>query len=152
MATAAELVFAEQFGHLRQVAESRGWDLTQTDGPGFILGLPARDGSRFALQVTCENFPGTPPIWRWCNPETHIPDQLLDMPRGSGGYFHNSGRICAPWNRIAYSQVDPQGPHSDWQLENWMTNPKTGCCTTLPAMALRLAVELMSARYQGRKG
>lgn len=151
MATAAELVFAEQLGRLREVAESGGWDLKQTDGPEFILGLPARDGSRLALKVACDDYPGTPPAWLWCNPESEECDQPADTPRGSG-YFHDSGRICAPWNRLAYKQVDSKGPHGDWELSTWMTNPKTGGCTTLAAMALRLAVELMSPRYQGRKG
>ena len=151
MATLTDLLFAEQFGHLREVAESRGWSLKQIEGPGFELVLPARDGSRFGLKVHCDGYPGTPPAWRWCNPDTGVCDQLADTP-GGGGYFHSSGRICAPWNRLAYKQVDAQGPHGDWQLSTWMTNPKTGGCTTLAAMALRIAVELKNDRYKGRKG
>jgi hypothetical protein len=151
VATAAELVFAEQFGHLREVAGKRGWDLKQIDGPGFVLGLPTRDGSRLALKVTCDDYPGLPPAWRWCNGDSGECDQPADTPRGSA-YFHSSGRVCAPWNRLAYTQADPKGPHSDWELGGWMTNPKTGGCTTLAAMALRLAVELQSSRYQGRMG
>jgi len=149
--TAAELVFAEQFAHLRQVADSRGWDLKEIDGPGFTLDLPTHDGSRLGLKVVCDNLPGMPPGWRWRNPETGECDRPADTPRGSG-YFHDSGRICAPWNRFAYKQVVTDGPHADWELTTWMTNPKTGSCTTLAAMALRLAVELMSPRYKGRKG
>jgi len=146
-----DLVFAEQFGHLREVAERRNWSLKEIDGPGFELVLPARDGSRFGLNVMCDGYPATPPAWRWCNLDTGVCDQPADTPHGSG-YFHNSGRICAPSNRLAYKQVDDQGPHSDWQISTWMTNPKTGSCTTLAAMALRMAVELRSERYQGRKG
>lgn len=152
MTTVTDLAFAEQFGDLREVAERRGWPLKPIDGPGFGLVLPARDGSQFSLKVLCDGYPGTPPAWWWCNPESGICDQPGDTPRGSGGYFHGSGRICAPWNRLAYKQVDAQGPHGDWQLSTWMTNPQTGSCTTLAAMALRMAVELQSDRYQGRKG
>lgn len=150
MATATDLVFEEQFGHLREVAANRGWDLKQTGGQIFVLGLPARDGSHLWLKVECDGFPGTPPAWHWHNPETETLDSPADMPKGSGGYFHGSGRICAPWNRLAYKAVDPQGPHGDWELANWMTNSKTGRCTTLAAMALRVAVELASTRFQGR--
>ncbi len=150
MATATELVFAEQFGHLRQVAESHGWGLRETGGPGFVLTLPARDGSRFGLKVACDGFTGLPPVWQWCHPESEACGAPAATPRGSGGYFHGSGRICAPWNRLAYQQVDPKGPHGDWQLANWVTNPQTGTCTTLAAMALRMAVELKSDRYHGR--
>ena len=151
MATVAEVLFEEEFGHLFQVAENRGWDLKRIDGPGFILVLPARDGSRFALQVICEHYKRLPPIWRWYNTTTHTSNQPSDTPKGSGGYFHSSGRICAPWNRIAYRQEDPKGPHKDWQLANWITNPKIGACITLTAMAIRMAVELVSERYKGRK-
>ena len=145
-----DLAFEEEFGHLREVAENRGWDLKLTHGPGFILVLPARDGSYFALQVVCADYPRLPPIWRWCNPQTHGSNQPSDTPKGSGGYFHSSGIICAPWNRIAYKQEDPKGPHDDWQLANWITNPNTGECTTLTAMAVRIAVEFASERYKSR--
>ena len=152
MATVTDLVFEEEFGHLCQVAENRGWDLTQIDGPGFILVLPARDESYFALRVICDDYRSLPPILRWHNTKTHASNQLSDTPKGSGGYFHGSGRICAPWNRIAYKQEDPKGPHGNWQLSNWITNPRTGECTTLTAMAVRMAVELISDRYKGRNG
>ena len=152
MATVTDLIFTEEFGHLREVAENRGWDLMRIEGPGFVLILPARDGSRFALRVNCEAYKTLPPTWRWCNLETHAPAQPPDTPKGSGGYFYGVGYICAPWNRAAYQQEDPGGPHSDWELTNWMTNPNTGQCVSLTAMALRMAVELVSERYKGRQG
>lgn len=152
METVTELAFEEEFNKLREVAENRKWTLSRTDKLKFVLVLPACDGSCFGLYASCENFPVNPPTWLWCNPETHITNQPSDTPKGSGGYFHGSGRICAPWNRAAYRQEDPQGPHSDWQLQNWRTNPDAGGCTTLLAMALRLFVELSSKRYEGRKG
>ena len=150
MPTAAELLFAEQFDHLNQIAAGKGWELKRTDRPGFVLGLPARDGSRYFLKAECEGFLGVPPAWHWYNPETGTLDAPADTPRGSGGYFHGSGRICAPWNRLAYKSVDPAGPHGDWELSNWTGNPQTGACTTLSAMVLRIAVELGSTRYTGR--
>lgn len=152
MPTVADLVFEQEFSDLRQVAESRGWGLTRIDGPGFILVLPAYDESTFALRVVCDSYPRLPPVWRWYNPRTLESDQPSDTPTGGSGYFHGSGRICAPWNRTAYKQEDPKGPHSDWKLANWMSNPLTGECKTLSAMALRIVVELGSMRYQGRKG
>lgn len=152
MATVTDLVFEEQFGQLLEVAVHRQWDLTRIDGPGFILGLSARDRSLFFLLVTCCDYPTFPPAWSWYNPKTETCHQVADTPRGTGGYFHGSGRICAPWNRIAYRQEDPKGPHKNWQLANWISNPKTNGCTTLAAMALRMAVELASPRFHGRQG
>lgn len=145
-----ELVFEEQFGDLSDIAQHRRWDLQRTDEPGFILTLPARDDSRFSVQVVCTDFPTLPPIWSWYDIQTHQRNQEANTPMGSGGYFHGSGRICAPWNRIAYREVDSNGPHSDWRLTDWMSNPNTQGCITLAGMALRVSVELLSPRYHGR--
>ena len=147
MATAAQLVFEEQFGHLMENAASQGWPLERA----FIIGMKARDGSQYWLLVDCSDYPALPPAWHWYNPATRLLDQPADTPKGSG-FLHGSGRICAPWNRLAYKKIDPNGPHDDWDLANWISNPKTSDCTTLSAMALRINVELSSARYQDRTG
>jgi hypothetical protein len=147
MATAGQLVFEEQFGHLAENAGSRDWSLERA----FVLGLKARDGSRYWLLVDCSDFPALPAAWHWYNPIGRALDQPADTPKGSG-FVHSSGRLCAPCNRLAYKKVDPNGPHDDWDLANWMTNPKTGKCTTLSAMALRIHVEMNSEHYQGRMG
>ena len=147
MATVGELVFEEQFAHLRENALSHGWPLERA----FILGMKARDGSLYWVLVDCTEYPALPAAWHWYNPTTRLLDQPADTPKG-GTYFHSSGRICAPWNRLAYKNIDPSGPHEDWDLVNWITNPKTGSCTTLSAMALRIHVELNAAHYVGRMG
>src|SRR5262249_39031067 len=125
MPTAAELLFAEQFKDLREIAANKGWDLEQTDGPGFVLSLPARDGSRLAHKVNRDGYKGNPWAWHWYNREPGALDPPADTRKGSG-YFHSSGPICAPWNRLAYKSINAKGPHDDWNLANWMTNPKTG--------------------------
>lgn len=147
MATASELAFAEQLGHLREIATSREWPLE----PAFICGVKARDDHQYWLLVDCTAYPALPPAWHWYNPTTRSLDQPADTPKGSG-FLHPSGVICAPWNRLAYKKINPNGPHDDWDSANWMMNPKTGGCTTLSAMALRINVELNSERYQGRMG
>lgn len=147
MATAGELVFEEQFHHLRENAGSRDWSLERA----FILGLKARDGSQYWQLVDCSDYPAVPPAWHWYNPSSGALDQPADTPKGNG-FLHSSGRVCAPWNRLAYKSIDPLGPHDDWDLANWMTNPNTGKCTTLSAMALRIQVEMSSEHYHGRMG
>jgi hypothetical protein len=147
MTTAGELVLAEQLGDLQEIAASKQWEFARA----FVLGMPARDGSRFWLFVECDAFPALPPAWHWYNPKTRALDQRADTPKG-GTFFHDSGRICAPWNRLAYTSCDPAGPHGDWELASWAANPQTGKCTTLCAMALRIHVELNSERFQGQLG
>lgn len=147
MITAGELAFVEQFGNLQEIATSKEWQLDRA----FILGMKAGDGSQYWLLVDCTGFPAMPPAWHWYDPDTRTLDQAAATPKGSG-FLHSSGRICAPWNRLAYKTIDPQGPHGDWDLTSWLSNSYTGKCTTLSAMALRIFVELNSNHYTGRLG
>lgn len=94
-------------------------------------------------------YSAEPPAWHWYNADTKQIDQLRDTPK-EVGFFHGSGVICAPWNRLAYKSVDSRGPHDDWQIGDWRSNPQTGGCKTLGAMAQRIALEL-KLRMQGRK-
>ena len=59
--------------------------------------------------------------------------------------------IFAPWNRLAYSSVDPKGPHGDWTIGDWQKNSYTGGCTTLGHMALRIYVELNGPRFNRKR-
>jgi len=54
MATASELVLGSQMEALEQNAALHGWMFERHEDPGFTLGLPAKDGSRFTVQVRCE--------------------------------------------------------------------------------------------------
>lgn len=147
MPTVEELIVSEELAALTEIAGSHGWDF---DG-GSVIGMRARDGSMFWLKLDHAGYPKLPASWRWYNPITCALDQPADAPTGSS-FWHSSGRICAPWNRHAYKQIDEHGPHGDWDLMNWMSNPQTGKCTTLAAMALRIFVELSSDRHKGRLG
>lgn len=150
MATATELVVAEELATLRELASHKGWSLQEISTTRFLLGLPARDGNWFYLLVDCDQYKAMPPSWCWSNADGSILEAPTDTPMGSG-YLHSHGVICAPWNRLAYSTQGPRGPHSDWQIGDWTRNSYTKGCTTLAAMALRIAVELRGPRYQGPK-
>lgn len=149
MPTAADIILEEEGTHLHEISSSRGWVLQKLDSTKYIVRLPAKDGTWFHLLIDCEGYKEQPPAFNWYNPATGQMNQQPDTPRGSG-YFNDSGVICASWNRLTYKQCDPRGPHGDWQLASWITNPYTGQTTTLSAMVLRISVELMSQRYQGR--
>ena len=136
---------------VRQIGACRGWEFEELEGCKFIVGMMARDGSYFWLFVDCEGYQTSPPAFNWYNTECKSKNQPSNTPIG-GQYFHPSGRICAPWNRLAYKECDSQGPHGDWQLSNWMSNPKTGETKTLAAMLLRIYRELQSPEFKGRMG
>lgn len=135
---------------VRQIAASRGWELKELEGCKFIVGIKARDGTQFWQFVDCEGYQTIPPAFNWYNHESNVKNHPSDTPIG-GGFFHSSGRICAPWNRLAYQQ-EYGGPHNEWQLSNWMSNPNTGETKTLAAMLLRIYTELQSQGFKGRRG
>jgi hypothetical protein len=151
LTTASELLVEDESRILEKNALVLGWNFTRVDSENFIVGMSAKDGSRFHLWCACDRYGAIPPAWHWFNPESRLRDQPRDTPQG-GGFFHTNGVICAPWNRLAYATVDARGPHGEWTLANWRSNPKTGACQTLSAMALRIFCELMADTFTGRKG
>ena len=147
--TVQAVILAEQFAALRQIAVRRGWTLAPVAGreDTVRLTLRAKDGEAYELQIECDAFPVQPPRFLWRNPETGALGETAAMP-APGGYFHSSGRICAPWNRTASEEG---GPHADWADSDWRENPKTGATLTLSAMAIRIAHELQGTNYTGRR-
>lgn len=141
MPTVAELSVDAEFAALEENARLMGWKLARVTPTSFTLGLPGGDGSWFWLTCLCERYTAEPPAWHWYNPDTGKLDQRADTPQPAG-FFHSNGVICAPWNRLAYKSIDGRGPHSDWQIGDWRSNPQAGACRTLSAMALRIAHEL----------
>ena len=148
MPTAAALTVARQMTALRDNADLLGWTLRIIDPTTFVVGFGAGNESMYWCKVLCDGFPAQPPAWHWYNPKDDVVDRPSDIPE-KGGFFHGNGVICAPWNRLAYKVIDTRGPHGDWSLGDWLTNPKTGACRTLSAMTLRIHQELQS-RLKGR--
>jgi hypothetical protein len=146
--TPSALLVKVELEVLKENASLMGWSVEQVDDLTFVLTLPAKDGVTYHLRVRCDGYPATPPAWHWLNPATGRIDEKQDTPRG-GNFLHGNGVICAPWNRLAYATVDSRGPHSDWEIGAWQSNPHTQACRNLNAMALRIALELMKS-YEGR--
>jgi hypothetical protein len=152
MATVTELTFAEELKPLQDIVAQRpdDWQLGLRGSTEFALGIRDKNKAWIWFLVRCDRYPGAPPAWHWFNPETGAVDQPTETLR-TGGFFHSSGVVCAPWNRLAYRAEDPRGPHPEWIIGNWREIPQTGQCNSLAAMALRLYVELHSPRYPDRK-
>lgn len=148
--SALDLVLEDELTALESIATARGWNLTRPQPRMFHLDMPAKGGDRLYLHADVTDYPPKPPAWHWRDPATGTLDPLKHTPKG-GAFFHGSGVICAPWNRLAYKDVDSRGPHSDWALAGWQLNPLTGGTRTLAAMALRIAHEL-EVNFSGRMG
>ena len=145
------MAVAEELEPLRDLTQARGWTLKLLDPTSFVLGLVAKDDEAYWLKVCCDQYPALPPAWHWYEPESGQCGLAQATPKGAG-YFHGNGVICAPWNRLAYRTQDPRGPHGDWMIGDWRSNPRTGACKTLASMALKIACQLKTAEYHGRKG
>jgi hypothetical protein len=148
MATATELIVAEQLAALAANAAEMGWLLAILGDGTFVLGVPAKDGSHLYWRCETDRYPTWPPAWHWSDAVGKEIDTANVIARG-GNFFHDNGVVCAPWNRLAYNAVDKRGPHGDWTIGDWLTNAKTRQCTTLAAMAARLAIEA-NQRFEKR--
>ena len=147
MATAAELTFSEEIVAVGELASDFGWELSETDPLNFVLRVPKKGGGFLWVACKCDGYPALPPEWRWCGPNGTELDSPIRTPEGGSSFFHGNGVICAPWNRLAYNSVDGRGPHGDWAIGAWKANNHTKECTTLAAMASRIAVEAL-IRFQ----
>lgn len=147
MSTVSEAVTGVELEILRDLADENNWSISVLDSLCFVLGLPSRENDRYFVKCSTNAYPEEPPVWQWSDKTGALCGDPAICPKGSG-YFHSSNVICAPWNRLAYK--DRGGPHKDWLLAEWKSNPKLNGCDTLAHMALRILVELNSERYQSR--
>lgn len=148
--SAVELLLEHELEAVESIAKARGWTFSRVTPRAIHLDLPTRGGEWFYLHVDLEGYAIRPPAWHWRDPNTGALDLPAQTPVG-GGFFHGNGVICAPWNRLAYGQVDSRGPHNDWTLSTWKLNTHTGGTRTLAAMMLRISHEL-TVNYQRRLG
>ena len=145
-ATVDDLIVDPQISAVEEICGVHGLRFERVGPRCFRVCLTARTGDVYQLEVECEGFPVLAAAFHWRNRETGRLDELADSPRPYN-YFHESGRICAPWNRLASAAG---GPHTEWQQTGWQHNPSTGGTDTLAAMVLRIHYELRSPQYRGR--
>ena len=142
-----DLIVEPQVESVAEIAQCHGWLFERVNLRCFRVSLRTRDGDHYQLEVDFDGFPVLPPAFHWQNPNTGEIDRSADAPRPYG-FFHDSNRICAPWNRLAST---PGGPHPAWVHSSWQEQAETRGTVTLAAMVLRIHHELRSKRYQGRQ-
>jgi hypothetical protein len=142
-----------EFAEALQSASALGWRLERIEdlkvralieGPE-VDGLPRET---FIFEFGFQDYKEKPPYIEGVHPVTGERNQPGCFPTNTNGYFHQDRRICAEWNRGAYSELG--GPHSDWQYANWMNNNEK--CSTLTLMLFRIYTAIYHARYRGRGG
>ena len=147
VSTVEDIVVERQLTAVQENAQIHGWSFEWVGPRCFRISLSARNSDIFQIEVECERFPVQPAAFHWRNRETGQLDKLSDAP-APYNYFHGSGRICAPWNRLASMSG---GPHTEWVQASWQQQKETKGTVTLAAMVLRIHFELRSEYYRGRK-
>lgn len=100
-------------------AGRHGWSLRYDEGK---LLLEARfphpvDGGELCLRTDFNGYKVVPPAWWFVDAATGESHKAAwpaggRLPGISGTIFHPQPVICAPFNRLAYTEH--QGPHGDW--------------------------------------
>ena len=147
MVAVSDVIVEPQIEAVVEIAQCHGWLFERVGPRCFRISLSARGGDIYQLEVDCDRFPMLPPAFHWRNPSTGELDQPADAPIPYN-FFHGSGRICAPWNRLASTAG---GPHPEWNVSGWQEQLETGGTRTLAAMMLRIHRELRSKDYQGHQ-
>jgi hypothetical protein len=81
-----------------------------------------RDRGPLLLVGRFDSYKALPPIWQFVDPETREPTPASFPPAGAfrdgsamagkASILHGNRVICAPWNRLAFTENG--GPHGDW--------------------------------------
>lgn len=147
MATIEDLVVEPDVAAVEEIAQLHGWLFERVAARCFRVSLSARNGDMYQIEVEFDGYPAMPAAFHWRNQQTGQLDELADTP-APFSFFHSTGRICAPWNRLAST---PGGPHTNWVQTNWQQQSETRGTVRLAAMVLRIHFELRSQRYRGRR-
>ena len=76
------------------------------------------DQEVFILEAKCDDYKALPPYFEFIHPSANERGTKRCYPK-DGSFFHETPCICVQWNRKAYKVEG--GPHSDWQMTNWMS-------------------------------
>lgn len=110
-------------------------------------------GRLVEVSALTDGYRAIPPAWTFVRPGTDETSRA-DFPAacalpGIGSIFHPHAVICAPWNRLAYSEHD--GPHNNWSgPAAWLQVREGTIAHTIPDMLaiidmhLRASPELMA--------
>ena len=147
MGTVEDLAVEREIEAVEENAQLHGWPFERVGPRRFRVTLTAHNGDIYEVEVECDRFPVQPAAFHWRSQETGRTDEPADSP-APYGFFHSTGRICAPWNRLASTDG---GPHRECVQANWMQQAETKGTVTLAAMVARLHHELRSQQYRGRR-
>ena len=109
---------------LRDLAKTYRWGIIPNyNGLIVLVTMYSHNGDLFIIEARLDNYKEWPPWFEFIDPETGERGTKHAYPKANDSLFHDSGPcICAPFNRKAYKHIVDTGPHSDWNLGDWMNS------------------------------
>lgn len=111
----------QELGGVRELGRVHRWGvIPDFDRLIVTVTMYSHNDDLFIIEAQCENYKEVPPFFEFIDPKTGARGTKAAYPKGNDSFFHDAPCVCAPFNRKAYKTVDPLGPHSDWNLGDWM--------------------------------
>jgi hypothetical protein len=110
-----------------------------------LRGATYHHALRRLLEVSadCDGYRALPPAWRFMRPATDESDPAWFPQIGLIAMVEQNPVICAPWNRLAYS--DRGGPHENWSATGWLQIAQGTIARTIPDMLGLINAHLRAA-------
>jgi hypothetical protein len=93
------------------------------------------------VHADCDGYKALPAAWRFVRPGTEDLDRAWFPRIALIAMVKETPVICAPWNRLAYSENG--GPHDSWSGAGWQQNTEGTAAHTIPDM-----LELINAHVR----
>jgi len=127
------------------------WDISPIDDDQMsfqVRMVSPIDKEPYVIQFEFRDYREKPLLIEFIDPKTNLPGTKQAYPRSrSNGFFHSMPCICHPCSRKAYAQFS--GPHQDWTLTGWETNPKVGTLTTIRAILRAINARITDPELYG---
>ena len=138
-------------------AKKCGWLISDIDESNLSFNVEMTspiDGEVYILNVAFSDYPELPLILDFIDPTTNVLGSRKAFPNSDDTFFHkrNPPFICSPCSRKAYRDFDGvKGPHGDWKMIGWSTNPKTGGLVDIPNILRTIYTRISNEKkYKGR--
>lgn len=129
-----------------------GWEISaiDEDNQTFSVKMSSRiDSEIYIVQFRFDDYREIPLYIEFIDPQTNQPGTKNAYPSSTDSFFHTNPVICHPCSRKAYKVFG--GPHEDWSLTGWESNPKTGALKNIRAISTAIHTRINdSSIYKGR--
>lgn len=145
-------IIETELARCRKYSDIFGWEISTLNGETASFSvkmISPIDKEIFIVSIKGDNYREWPLFIDFVDPTSGLEGLKKAYPSSADSFFHQHALICHPCSRKAYK--DLKGPHGDWKLIDWESNPKIGALKDIPAI-LQAIYERISQPgvYRGR--